>query len=203
MTTRSGSQSVLHHGAHFVANPANLITVARIAASPLLFAAILRNDEVGGTSWFAFTLGWIFAASDLLDGRLARRYNWVSRSGAFLDPLADKVVVLGAMFALVAVSRYWWVPVGLITVREFVITIYRSYWVRKGFAVPARTLGKYKSLLQGLAIAAAVFPPWEMSDWIVPGLLWVAVGFTLYSGALYLLDGSAATRTSGSLNEKI
>ncbi|MGI9607717.1 MAG: CDP-diacylglycerol--glycerol-3-phosphate 3-phosphatidyltransferase [Acidimicrobiales bacterium] len=193
--------SVLHHSGHFVTNPANLITVARIAASPLLFAAVLANEDSGGASWFAFTLGWIFAATDLLDGELARRFDMVSRSGAFLDPLADKIVVLGSMFCLVAVDRYGWIPVALITVREAGITVYRSYWVRQGRTVPARTLGKYKSIIQGLALIAAVFPPWESSNLIVPALLWLAVAFTLYSGLMYLIDGSAATRASGNLNE--
>ena len=102
---------------------------------------------------------------------------------------------------VLAVERFWWVPVALITVREIVITVFRSYWLRKGRAVPARTLGKYKSLFQGLALVAAVFPPWEEQDLVVGALLWAAVAFTLYSGALYLLDGSAATRSSGDLHE--
>lgn len=198
MTTRS---EVLHHSSHFVRNPANLVTVARIAASPVLFVAILANEDRNGTSWLAFVLGWVFAATDVLDGVLARRFDWVSRSGAFLDPLADKIVVLGAMFCLVAVDRYGWLPVALITIREIVITLYRTYWVRKGLAVPARTTAKYKSLIQGLAAAAAVFPPWENNETIIDLMLWLAVAFTLYSGALYLFDGSAATRTSGNLNE--
>lgn len=192
---------VLHHTGHFVANPANLITVARIAASPIPFAIILSNRDSGGASWVAFILGWVFAATDLLDGEIARRYNLVSRSGAFLDPLADKIVVLGAMFCLVAVDRYGWIPVGLIAIREMVITAFRSYWVRKNRAVPARTLGKYKSIVQGLALQAALFPPFENADLVVNGALWLAVAFTLYSGWLYLLDGSAATRASGNLNE--
>lgn len=198
MTTRG---DVLHHSVHFVRNPANMITLARIAASPLLFIAILTNEASKGTSWFAFVLGWIFAATDYLDGELARRYDLISRSGAFLDPLADKVVVLGSMFCLVAIERFHWFPVALIAIRELVITGYRSYWVRKGRTVPARTLGKYKSGFQGLAIAAAVFPTWKDQDIIVNGLLWLAVAFTLYSGLLYLLDGSAATRSSGDLHE--
>ncbi len=198
MTTRG---EVLHHSVHFLRNPANLITVARIAASPILFAAILSSEDRNGTSWLAFVLGWVFAASDLLDGVLARRFDWVSRSGAFLDPLADKIVVLGAMFCLVTVERYGWVPVALVTLRELVITMYRSYWVRQGLAVPARTTAKYKSLVQGVALAAAVFPPWEDQRPLITAMLWVAVAFTLYSGTLYLVDGSAATRTSGNLNE--
>ena len=195
-------ESVLHHTGHFVTNPANLITVARIAASPIPFALILANEENGGASWAAFILGWVFAATDLLDGALARRYDLVSRSGAFLDPLADKVVVLGAMFCLVAVNRYGWLPVALITVREGLITLFRSYWVRKGRVVPARTLGKYKSIIQGLALQAALFPPWKTADLLVNSLLWIAVAFTWFSGPLYLLDGSAATRSSGNLNER-
>ncbi len=193
---------VLHHTGHFVANPANLITVARIAASPIPFALILSDRDSGGASWAAFILGWIFAATDLLDGEIARRFNLVSRSGAFLDPLADKIVVLGAMFCLVAVDRYGWIPVALITMREVVITGFRSYWVRKNRAVPARTLGKYKSIVQGLALQTALFPPFKDADTLVSAALWIAVGFTLYSGWLYLMDGSAATRVSGNLNEK-
>ncbi len=193
---------VLHHTGHFVANPANLITVARIAASPIPFAMILASRDTGGASWGVFILGWVFAATDLLDGALARRFNLVSRSGAFLDPLADKIVVLGAMFCLVAVDRYGWIPVALIALREAVITGYRGYWVRKNRAVPARTLGKYKSIVQGLALQAALFPPFESANGLVQLMLWLAVAFTLYSGLLYLLDGSAATRASGNLNEK-
>ena len=197
----SARGSVLHHSTRFLANPANLITLARIAASPLLFAAILANDEVGGVSWFAFILGWVFGASDYVDGELARRYNLVSRSGAFLDPLADKIVVIGSLISLVVVERFHWFPVVLIAARELAITGFRTYFVRQGLAVPARTLGKYKSLFQGFALLAAVFPPWQNQDLIVGILLWAAVAFTLYSGLLYLLDGSSATRTSGSLSE--
>ena len=197
----SSRNSVLHHGAHFVMNPANMITAARIAASPLLFIAILSNEASNGTSWLAFALCWIFGAIDYIDGELARRYDLVSRSGAFLDPLADKVVVIGSMVSLFIVGRYHWVPVALIVVRELGITAFRSYWVRKGRVVPARTLGKWKSLFQGLAIVAAVFPTWQNQNLVVNALLWFAVAFTLYSGLLYLLDGSAATRSSGNLNE--
>ena len=203
MTTQENAElGALHHIGHFVSNPANLITAARIAASPIPFALILASRDTGGASWLVFVLGWIFAATDLLDGWLARKYNLISRTGAFLDPLADKIVVLGAMFCLVAVDRYNWIPVALIFVREIVITGFRSYWVKKNRVVPARKLGKYKSIFQGLALQAALFPPFLDQEFIVQFALWFAVGFTLYSGLRYLIDGSAATRTSGNINEK-
>lgn len=199
--TASQEHGVWHHVGHFVSNPANMITAARIAASPIPFALILANEQSGGASWWAFILGWIFAATDLLDGWLARKYDLISRTGAFLDPLADKIVVLGAMFCLVAVDRYHWIPVVLIFIREVVITGFRSYWVKKNRAVPARKLGKWKSIFQGVALQLALFPPFENADLIVQGGLWFAVAFTLYSGLRYLLDGSAATRLSGNINE--
>jgi len=195
------SVGAMHHVSRFVSNPANLITTARIIASPIPFALILANEDVGGTSWLAFVLGWIFAATDLLDGWLARRFNLISRSGAFLDPLADKIVVLGAMLCLVIVERYGWIPVALIAIREVVITGFRSYWVKQNRTVPARKLGKWKSIVQGFALLAALFPPFLDVEWLVQGLLWFAVAFTLYSGLQYLLDGSAATRVSGNINE--
>jgi CDP-diacylglycerol--glycerol-3-phosphate 3-phosphatidyltransferase len=196
------TEGVVHHSVHFLRNPANLITSARIAASPVLFAAILNAEDQNGASWLAFTLCWVFGFTDWLDGHLARNHGWVSRSGAFLDPFADKVVVIGSFISLWFIERYWWVPVILVTVREVGITFFRSYWVRKGLAVPARTLGKYKSFFQGLAIVAAVFPPWKDQTLIADLMLWLAVAFTMYSGLLYLLDGSAATRTRDELKEK-
>ena len=179
-----------------------MLTTARIIAAPIAFALILGAEDTGGASWLVFTLGWIFAATDLLDGWLARRFDLISRSGAFLDPLADKIVVIGAMVSLVVVDRYDWIPVALITIREIVITGFRSYWVRQGRTVPARKLGKWKSIIQGVALQAALLPPLVDADVVVIGLLWFAVAFTLYSGFRYLLDGSAATRLSGNINEE-
>ncbi len=193
----------LHHIGHFLANPANLITGARILASPIAFLLILANNDTGGASWTVFVLGWIFAATDLLDGWLARRFDLISRSGAFLDPLADKIVVIGAMICLVVVDRYHWLPVALIAVREVVITGFRSYWVKHNRAVPARKSGKYKSIVQGLALQAALFPPLVDADLIVTGMLWFAVAFTVYSGGRYLADGSGSTRLSGNIDEHV
>lgn len=195
------SAGAMHHVGRFLANPANLITAARIVASPIAFYLILINEDRGGASWIGFYLGWIFAATDLLDGWLARKYDLISRSGAFLDPLADKIVVLGAMFCFVAVDRYGWIPVALITIREAVITAFRSYWVKRNRAVPARKLGKWKSIFQGIALQAALFPPFVDAEFVVQALLWFAVAFTLYSGLRYLLDGAAATRVSGNIDE--
>ena len=97
------------------------------------------------------------ALSDAVDGYIARRHG-ATRSGAFLDPLADKVLVLGAMFTLVGSDVFWIVPVAIIAVREFVISIYRTVVGSRGVSVPASRLAKYKTLAQQLAVGFALLP---------------------------------------------
>lgn len=178
------------------ANPANILTISRILLAPLLFAIILSADDAYGTSWAAFAIGLFVAISDNLDGKLARRQG-TTRAGAFLDPLADKIVVLGVMVCLVRVDRYWWVPVALVAGRELGISAWRTYWARRGVSIPARRSAKYKTLVQGVALLVAVLPPLEDADALHTVLLWVAVGFTLFTGAQYALDGQKTMSRTG------
>jgi len=115
----------------------------------------------------------------------------------FLDPLADKVVVIGVAVCLVSVDRYHWVPVALLALREAVITGYRLVLARQGLAVPARRSAKWKTTVQGLALMLAVAPPLEDADVAVAAALWVALAVTLVTGAQYLLDGTRAASTTG------
>ncbi len=178
------------YGPGALLTPANLITFCRLVLSPALLVMIVKEP----TSWAAAGFWTVLAFSDGIDGYLARRHG-TTRSGAFLDPLADKVLVLGAMFALVAAGRFWIVPVVLIAVREVAISIYRTQLGRQGLAVPARFSGKVKTVVQEFAVAAALFP--VTGDYRIAAalLLWVAVVLTWVSGVQYLVDGrSAATR---------
>jgi CDP-diacylglycerol--glycerol-3-phosphate 3-phosphatidyltransferase len=179
------------------ATPANILTLSRILLAPPLFALILNARDSYGASWAAFSVGLFVAITDNLDGRLARRQG-TTRSGAFLDPLADKIVVLGVMVCLVSVDRYWWFPVALVAARELAVSAWRTYWARRGLAVPARRSAKYKTLVQGIALLLAVLPPLEDADALHVVALWIAVGFTLVSGAQYALDGRKALSSSGS-----
>ena len=121
-------------GPSALATPANGVTVARLLAAPFLIVMIDGKDG----SWAAFVLWFVLCATDGIDGYLARRHG-TTRSGAFLDPLADKVLVLGAMFALVKQGVFWWLPVALIAAREIAISMYRSMAGRQGITSrPAR-----------------------------------------------------------------
>jgi CDP-diacylglycerol--glycerol-3-phosphate 3-phosphatidyltransferase len=161
---------------------ANLVTVGRLMVAPVLFAVI--PDGKGG-SWGALALWFVLCSSDFVDGFLARRQG-VTTSGAFLDPLADKVLVLGAMFTLVGREVFWIVPVGIIALRELLISLYRVVAGAKGVSVPASKLAKLKTLSQQLAVGFALMPLTALDvRWLWLTFLWVAVALTVISGAQY------------------
>ncbi|NNF53721.1 MAG: hypothetical protein HKN03_04675 [Acidimicrobiales bacterium] len=173
---------------------ANSLTMLRLVLTPLFVLMILAENP----SWASFAMGWFLGFTDWYDGKLARHAE-PTRFGAFWDPFADKAVVLAAGFALVGIGRWFWLPIVLIAVREFGLIVYRGYWARRSLAIPARTSAKYKTFVQGLAIASATCPPIENSAaWITDALLWLAVAFTLYTGGQYVVDGRAALSSSGS-----
>ncbi|MAR48144.1 MAG: hypothetical protein CL425_02985 [Acidimicrobiaceae bacterium] len=180
-----------------VVSPANLVSLSRLLLSPLLFWTVLEADGNSGTSWLAVFLGFVLAASDILDGHLARIRGTVSKWGAFIDPLADKVVVIGTALCLVEVERFHLLPVVLLTLREIFITLYRLLVARKGLSIPARKSAKWKTTIQGIALMIAVMPWLENSQWFVDFGLWVAVAFTVVTGIQYLMDGILATSTTG------
>ena len=142
--------------------------------------------------WVAFTLWFLLCVSDAFDGYIARRHG-TTRSGAFLDPLADKVLVLGAMFTLVGNGVFWIVPVAIIAVREFVISMYRTVVGSRGVSIPASRMAKRKTLAQQLAVAFALLPLTAVdATWLWNGFLWLAVVLAVVSGAAYLLHAREA-----------
>ena len=110
-----------------------------MVASPVAEEVVYPDGRVG------------LASTDFLDGWVARRQG-ATTSGAFLDPLADKVLVIGALAALASVDLCSWLPVVLIAARELVISLYRSALARRGVSVPARPLAKLKTAFQDVAI---------------------------------------------------
>jgi CDP-diacylglycerol---glycerol-3-phosphate 3-phosphatidyltransferase len=181
-------------GPSALATPANAISFIRLLVT-LPFLLWIAETPVS----YAATLMWVaLCITDGIDGWVARKQG-TTRSGAFLDPLADKVLVLGAMWALVASDRFAVVPVTLITVRELGIQGFRSYWGRLGLSVPASYWAKVKTVVQEVAVGLALVPAFEHQLWLADTVLWVAVVLTLVTGFQYLSDGRRATRSGGSL----
>jgi CDP-diacylglycerol--glycerol-3-phosphate 3-phosphatidyltransferase len=158
---------------------------------PFLMLVVDKPD-----TWPVATLWVVLCITDGIDGWLARKQG-VTRSGAFLDPLADKVLVIGAMIALVADGRFWWLPVAIITAREVTIQAFRSFWGRRGLAVPASSLAKAKTVTQEVAVGLALLPLTTNAPWTWNTALGVAVVLTVVSGVQYVHAGSRATRSVG------
>ena len=170
-----------------IATPANLITVGRLILTPVFIWMMVH----WGATWATAGVGAVVAFSDGLDGIVARRMG-STRSGAFLDPLIDKVVVLACMITLVALHEMWWVPVAIIAAREIWMSWYRSVASKRGISIPARRNAKIKTLFQDLSIAVVVLPPTASLKWFQIAILWIAVVLTVWTGVEYWLDGKKA-----------
>ena len=174
-------------GPSALATPANAITIARLLLTPIWLLVVIDR----GPSWPAFLLGFVLAATDGFDGWLARKQG-TTRSGAFLDPLADKFLVVGGLVALVVQGAFWWFPVALVAGREAIISAYRSWMGRRGVSIPARWWAKVKTVTQELSIGAALLPITQDHEIVRNTMLWIAVALTLVTGAQYLIDGRKA-----------
>src|SRR4051812_29970125 len=156
-------------GPSALATPANAVTITRLLlAIPLL---MLIADTP--SSWPATALWIILCITDGIDGYLARRQG-ATRSGAFLDPLADKVLVLGAMVTLVGAGVFWWLPVAIVGTREVLISGFRSFWGRRGLAVPATKWAKVKTVVQEVCVGFALLPLTADHHWVGSSALWIA-----------------------------
>ena len=182
-------------GPSALATPANLVTIARLVLTVPLLAMIVDT----GASWPAVALWIVLCVTDGIDGVIARRQG-TTRSGAFLDPLADKVLVLGTMAALVANDTFWWLPVGIIAARELSIQAFRSYWGKKGLAVPATALAKAKTVTQEVAVGFGLLPLTATdATWVANVVLWAAVALTVVTGLQYIQAGSRGVTRAGSI----
>jgi len=144
----------------------NALTIGRIIVTPIFFVLLLAG---GFTSQLiALALFVIAAISDYWDGKIARKYGVGSRFGQFLDPLADKVLVLGAFVAFlflppdslgrVLKEPWWWIAVAVIALRDLAVTLLRVWAERAGFSIQTRYAAKVKTAVQlTFLIAVQVF----------------------------------------------
>lgn len=160
----------------------NTLTVLRaVMVIPVVLLTLKRTDA---SDWVAFIAFGVAALTDGLDGALARRFEMVSSAGQFLDPLADKVLVLASMVALVHVGRFpAWAAV-VIVVREIVVTALRVTASRRGRGFPASIAGKMKTGAQLVAVLLFILP--SAAEWLRTSFLWLALVLTVWSGLDYL-----------------
>ena len=181
MTEATGTR----FGPSALATPANALSLVRVLAAPAYGVLLARYGPDGWLLWGAWV---VLAFSDRLDGTLARRHG-TTRSGAFLDPLADKALVLAALAALAELAVFPWWAVAVIAVREVAMSAFRTYAGRRGVSIPARPAAKVKTLVQTMAVGAAVWPLTAGVHDLGLGVLYLAVALTLATGVEYVLDG--------------
>lgn len=166
---------------------ANKITLARLALIPI-FMAVLLLAETPFAWAVALALYLIAAATDGLDGFIARKYNQITTMGKFLDPLADKILVLAALcaFLQMGLTSAW--VVFIIVTRELVITSFRIVSINKGVVIAADRAGKLKTLSQNVAVVVVMLEYILTQRAFVGGiLLWISVALTVYSGVSYIV----------------
>jgi CDP-diacylglycerol--glycerol-3-phosphate 3-phosphatidyltransferase len=161
-------------------------------------------EESRVNSFWASLIFLLSSGTDFVDGWLARRMNLVTVIGKFLDPLADKLIVMSALVMLVHLGRVEaWVVI-LVMAREFMITGLRTIAMSEGVVIPAGQEGKYKTALQLCAIVFLllhyrypvdfVFATYDVdANRVGTVLLYISVVFSLWSAWVYLRDFLRAT----------
>ncbi|MFN2595374.1 MAG: CDP-diacylglycerol--glycerol-3-phosphate 3-phosphatidyltransferase [Actinomycetota bacterium] len=174
-------------------NLPNSITVARILMVPAFI--LLAYGHSDGAAYAAFALFFVASMSDLIDGYLARRNDSISKTGEFLDPLADKLLIGAALVALVATRDFpVWAAI-VIAAREVGILAFRTRVVSSGGRLPASRGAKVKTVVQLCMVSWWVLP-WESKNamhWVWLGL---ALVVTLYTGAQYLMSARSSVKAT-------
>ena len=192
-TAKTGGQTAKtsRFGPSAVLTPANLVTIGRLVATPVLIGIV----AAWGPTWAAVGVAFCVCSTDGLDGWIARRQG-ATTSGAFLDPLADKAVVVGTFAVLAARGEISWAPVALIALREISMSAYRAFMSRRSVSIPARRSAKLKTVVQDLVLGLCLLPPMEHEHAALDAAVWFAAALTVATGLQYLIDGRRAAGSS-------
>lgn len=170
-------------------NLPNFLALIRVGLAPLMLWLLIdrQNPLFEGlhVSWLDYMAALVFviaSVTDFFDGYIARNWNQKTTLGAILDPLADKMLILGAFLGLMMLDRASIWAIYLILTREFFITGLRVMAISEGKDIAASMAGKVKTVFQMIAIGFLTMN-WPFAT----ALLWFAVALTLYSGYEYII----------------
>ncbi|MBD3264308.1 MAG: CDP-diacylglycerol--glycerol-3-phosphate 3-phosphatidyltransferase [Candidatus Omnitrophica bacterium] len=186
-------------------NISNKLTILRIVLTFICIGLILKND-LAGLCWAALVF-LLASLTDFLDGFLARRKKLTSDFGRLMDPIADKILIVGVFcaFLQLGVINAW--MVSLIMLREFIVTGMRLYGLNKGIVLEAKKLGKHKTFSQIIGICVIFFTlilskflpssrgVYFLYHRFIPIIMWYIVIITLFSGIYYFWVNRKAIKT--------
>ena len=167
-------------------NLPNKLTVLRVIMIPFFVAALMA--EGGENPAFRYAAAAIFiiaSLTDMLDGKIARKYNLVTNFGKFMDPLADKLLVCSALICMIELDQLpAWMVIVIIS-REFIISGFRLIASDNGVVIAASYWGKFKTTFQMIAVILLIFNL-EALRLLADICVWVALALTVISLADYI-----------------
>jgi len=175
-------------------NFANILTFSRIFMIPLMVASFYLKGDL--SNWLSFSIFVLAGITDFFDGYVARKFNQMSTLGAFMDPIADKLLIATALLMMVAFHRIEGISVlaaAVILCREFAVSGLREFLAELKVSVPVTYLAKWKTTFQIFALSLLLIgdagPDFIPTVLIGDYCLWAAAILTLYTGYGYLRTG--------------
>lgn len=171
-------------------NLPNKLTIFRVILIPFFVVFLLYPGFEGYGKYIAVAIFIVASLTDLLDGKIARKYNMVTNFGKFMDPLADKLLVCAALIALVELGRIpAWVVIVIIS-REFIISGFRLIAADNNVVIAANYWGKFKTTFQMVMVCLMIADLGAMFSWmrlLTDIVMWIALILTVVSLVDYLV----------------
>lgn len=178
-------------------NLPNKLTILRVLMVP--FFVLFMLTDLGGEAnkWIALVLFCAASLTDMLDGKIARKYNLVTNFGKFMDPLADKLLVCSAMICLIETGKLAsWIVIVIIA-REFIISGFRLVASDNGIVIAASYWGKFKTVFQMAMIIVLIADLGGVFDMIGNVLIWIALALTVISLVDYIAKNKQVLTQGG------
>ncbi len=173
-------------------NLPNKLTMFRVILIPF-FVLFMLVDITSVDKWIALAIFIVASLTDLLDGKIARKYNLVTNFGKFMDPLADKLLVCSALICLVEMAKLPAWMVIIIIAREFIISGFRLIAADNGVVIAASYWGKFKTTFQMVMICLLISDI-EAIHVLTTIIVWIALLLTVISLIDYLVKNKAVMK---------
>ena len=179
-------------------NLPNKLTILRVIMIPFFVAALLYDGGANqNMRYVAAALFIIASLTDMLDGKIARKYNLVTNFGKFMDPLADKLLVCSALICMIELRELPAWMVIIIISREFIISGFRLVASDNGVVIAASYWGKFKTTFQMIGVVLLIFNIPALST-LTTTIVWIALALTVISLVDYIVK-NAGVLTEGKM----
>ena len=178
-------------------NLPNKLTILRVILIPFFVVFMLFDITGAADKWIALVIFCVARLTDMLDGKIARKYNLVTNFGKFMDPLADKLLVCTALICLTSMNRLNVIVVLVIIAREFIISGFRLVASDNGIVIAASYWGKFKTVSQMALIIVLIMDLGGVWNVVGTVLTWVALLLTIVSLIDYIAKNKQVLTQGG------